>query len=157
MFASSIFRFLFPTLRSFLTLRACHYWPVVPVIAPFKPIPSARRKVIGTFFGRKRGRVIFAMQTEPRSEPVLLLELTTPMHQLVKEMASGMVRILLECDRIASTNTPATATAASKKKGKKFFSALSVGGAGVEHVLQRAPERVRRPCRAAATGPTSMC
>ncbi|XP_026660463.2 protein MIZU-KUSSEI 1-like [Phoenix dactylifera] len=115
MFASSIFRSLFPTLRSFLT-PACH-WPVVPAIAPFKSIPSARRKVIGTFFGRRRGRVSLAMQMDPRSEPVLLLELATPMHQLVKEMASGMVRILLECDRIANTSTPAMATA-SKKKGK---------------------------------------
>lgn len=111
MFAASILRSIFPALRSFLT-PTCH-WPVVPAIAPLKPMPSARRKVIGTFFGLKRGRVSFAVQTDPRSEPVLLLELATPMHQLVKEMATGMVRILLECDRIAKTNT---ANASKKKK-----------------------------------------
>ncbi|KAG1368371.1 protein MIZU-KUSSEI 1 [Cocos nucifera] len=112
MFAASIFRSIFPTLRTFLT-PTCH-WPVVPAVAPLRPMPSARNKVIGTFFGLKRGRVSFAVQTDPRSEPVLLLELATPMHQLVKEMASGMVRILLECDRIAKANTADT----SKKKRK---------------------------------------
>ncbi|XP_008775558.2 protein MIZU-KUSSEI 1-like [Phoenix dactylifera] len=109
MFAASIFRSIFPT---FLT-PTCH-WPALPAIAPLKPTPSARRKVIGTFFGLKRGRVSFTVQTDPRSEPALLLELGIPMNQLVKEMATGMPRILLECDRIATTNT----ADASKKKSK---------------------------------------
>ena len=41
----------------------------------------------------------FAVQETPRSKPLLLLELATPTSHLAKEMASGMVRILLECQR----------------------------------------------------------
>ncbi|XP_058077436.1 protein MIZU-KUSSEI 1 [Magnolia sinica] len=64
--------------------------------------PHLGRRVTGTLFGQKKGHVSFAVQEEPRSEPVLLLELATPTCSLVKEMSSGLVRIALECERGAS-------------------------------------------------------
>ncbi|XVE75586.1 hypothetical protein DITRI_Ditri12bG0105300 [Diplodiscus trichospermus] len=60
--------------------------------------PSLGRKVTGTLFGHRRGHVSFAVQDDPRSEPVLLLELAMSTSSLVKEMSSGLVRIALECD-----------------------------------------------------------
>ncbi|KAL2512235.1 hypothetical protein Adt_17835 [Abeliophyllum distichum] len=56
-------------------------------------------RVVGTLFGHRRGHVHFAFQKNPSSEPAFLIELATPISGLVREMASGLVRIALECDR----------------------------------------------------------
>ncbi|KAJ4847417.1 hypothetical protein Tsubulata_016691 [Turnera subulata] len=62
--------------------------------------PNLGRKVTGTLFGHRRGHVSFAVQDDPRSEPVLLLELAMSTSMLVKEMSSGLVRIALECEKV---------------------------------------------------------
>lgn len=41
----------------------------------------------------------FAVQYDPCSAPVLIIELALSTATLVKEMASGMVRIALECEK----------------------------------------------------------
>ncbi|CAL5372125.1 unnamed protein product [Camellia sinensis] len=56
-------------------------------------------KVIGTLFGYRRGHVHFAFQKDASSQPAFLIELATPISGLVREMASGLVRIALECDK----------------------------------------------------------
>lgn len=56
-------------------------------------------RVTGTLFGSKRGHVHFAFQKDPNSPPAFLVELATPISGLVREMASGLVRIALECDK----------------------------------------------------------
>lgn len=56
-------------------------------------------RVVGTLFGSRRGHVHFAFQKDPNSPPAFLIELATPISGLVKEMASGLVRIALECDK----------------------------------------------------------
>lgn len=58
-------------------------------------------RVTGTLFGRRRGggHVHVAFQADPRACPAVLIELATPTSALVREMASGLVRIALECDR----------------------------------------------------------
>ncbi|KAL8035260.1 hypothetical protein ABFX02_12G085600 [Erythranthe guttata] len=57
-------------------------------------------KVVGTLFGHRRGHVRFAFQEDFKAAPAFLVELATPTSVLVKEMASGLVRIALECDKI---------------------------------------------------------
>ncbi|KAJ6875151.1 hypothetical protein NC652_034776 [Populus alba x Populus x berolinensis] len=47
----------------------------------------------------RRGHVHFAFQKDPNSPPAFLIELATPISGLVREMASGLVRIALECDK----------------------------------------------------------
>lgn len=64
--------------------------------------PSLGSRVTGTLYGYRKGHVHFVVQEDPRSKPVLLLELATPTNSLVKEMASGLVRIALECERTAN-------------------------------------------------------
>lgn len=54
---------------------------------------------MGTLFGYRRGHVHFAFQKDPNTQPAFLIELATPISGLVREMASGLVRIALECDR----------------------------------------------------------
>lgn len=57
------------------------------------------RKVVGTLFGHRRGHVFLAFQDDPKSAPAVVIELATPTSGLVREMASGLVRVALECDR----------------------------------------------------------
>ncbi|KAL0337948.1 UNVERIFIED_CONTAM: protein MIZU-KUSSEI 1 [Sesamum calycinum] len=91
-------------LRSFLSiftfpsilLPTCR-WLSIP--APLSITPSLGRKVTGTLFGHRRGHVSFAVQDDPRSEPVLLIELAVSTATLVKEMSSGLLRIALECEK----------------------------------------------------------
>ncbi|XP_031098686.1 protein MIZU-KUSSEI 1-like [Ipomoea triloba] len=56
-------------------------------------------RVVGTLFGHRRGHVLFAFQEDPRTGPAFLVELAMPTSGLVREMASGMVRVALECER----------------------------------------------------------
>ncbi|ESR42450.1 hypothetical protein CICLE_v10013699mg [Citrus x clementina] len=71
------------------------------LIVPPRPSKSM---VIGTIFGHRRGHVWFCIQQDRVSmKPTLLLELSMPTNQLVKEMRCGLVRIALECARPEST------------------------------------------------------
>lgn len=56
-------------------------------------------RVIGTLYGPRRGNVRFAFQMDPRESPALIFELEIPTGYLVKEMASGLVRVAMECER----------------------------------------------------------
>ncbi|KAF2310420.1 hypothetical protein GH714_009793 [Hevea brasiliensis] len=56
-------------------------------------------KLIGTLFGYRRGHVHFAFQEDAKLNPAFLIELATPTSVLVREMASGLVRIALECEK----------------------------------------------------------
>ncbi|GJN28851.1 hypothetical protein PR202_gb17023 [Eleusine coracana subsp. coracana] len=73
--------------------------------------------VTGTIFGRRRGRVHVALQADPRAPPALMLELAAySTGALVKEMASGLVRLALECER---TTTPQQPAVHDKKQGRR--------------------------------------
>ncbi|GAB2226544.1 hypothetical protein Droror1_Dr00022354 [Drosera rotundifolia] len=61
--------------------------------------PPLGTKVIGTLFGHRQGHVHIAFQSDPKSGPAFFVELSTPTGVLVKEMASGLVRVALECDK----------------------------------------------------------
>ncbi|CAO2830063.1 unnamed protein product [Amaranthus hypochondriacus] len=56
-------------------------------------------KLVGTLFGYRRGHVHIAFQQNPKTSPAFLIELSTPTSVLVREMASGLVRVALECDK----------------------------------------------------------
>lgn len=66
-------------------------------------------RVTGTLYGHRRGHVHLAFQTDPRSPPTVLLQLATSTSSLVREMASGLVRIALECERSAKAGAAAAA------------------------------------------------
>ncbi|TKW15606.1 hypothetical protein SEVIR_5G249100v4 [Setaria viridis] len=75
-------------------------------------------RLTGTLYGHRRGHVHLAFQVDPRACPALLLELAAPTASLVREMASGLVRIALECDRAkAACALPSAASAASNSGG----------------------------------------
>ncbi|XP_031277851.1 protein MIZU-KUSSEI 1 [Pistacia vera] len=57
------------------------------------------KKVTGTLFGYRKGRVSFSIQENPKCLPSLVLELAMQTNVLQKEMGTGMVRIALECDK----------------------------------------------------------
>ncbi|KAG5532549.1 hypothetical protein RHGRI_026995 [Rhododendron griersonianum] len=58
-------------------------------------------RVVGTLFGYRRGHVRLAFQEDPKLGPAFMVELATPTSVLVREMASGLVRIALECEKKA--------------------------------------------------------
>ncbi|KAL5199637.1 hypothetical protein ABZP36_020840 [Zizania latifolia] len=67
---------------------------------------AGSRAVTGTIFGRLRGRVHLALQTDPRAAPAMMIELAGySTGALVREMASGLVRLALECEKKAPPNT----------------------------------------------------
>ncbi|PKI43433.1 protein MIZU-KUSSEI 1 [Punica granatum] len=78
--------------------------PLAPSAAPPRP---SKTMVTGTIFGPRRGHVWFCIQHDRLStKPFLLLELSIPTHQLVKEMQSSeLMRIALECSSSAYSCT----------------------------------------------------
>ncbi|XP_047943944.1 protein MIZU-KUSSEI 1-like [Salvia hispanica] len=85
------------SLLSVLTFPSCRR----PIASPgrLSITPPLGRKVTGTLFGRRRGNVSFAVQYDPRSVPVFLVEFAVSTAALVKEMSAGMLRIALECEK----------------------------------------------------------
>ncbi|CAN6350116.1 unnamed protein product [Urochloa humidicola] len=66
-------------------------------------------RLTGTLYGHRRGHVHLAFQVDPRACPALLLELAAPTVALVREMALGLVRIALECERAKGSALPTPA------------------------------------------------
>ncbi|MQM22340.1 hypothetical protein Taro_055391 [Colocasia esculenta] len=62
-------------------------------------------RMTGTLFGHRKARISLAIQENPRSLPVLLLELAIPTAKLLQEMGSGLVRIAMECEKKAADKT----------------------------------------------------
>lgn len=109
---SSLLRSLISIISFPSVLPTCR-WLNLPT--QFSITPSLGRKVTGTLFGHRRGHVSFAVQDDPKSDPVLLIELAISTSSLVKEMSSGLVRIALECEKTAT----AAAAAAGGGGGRR--------------------------------------
>ncbi|XP_058078162.1 protein MIZU-KUSSEI 1 [Magnolia sinica] len=105
--SSKVFRLFRSALRSF------------PIIAPNNcKLPTTHPRsglhdkhihggirMTGTLFGYHKARVTLAIQEKPRCLPMLLLELTIPTAKLLQDMASGLVRIALECEKRSADKT----------------------------------------------------
>ncbi|XP_047311324.1 protein MIZU-KUSSEI 1-like [Impatiens glandulifera] len=84
-----------PLMPSFKIISTTCRWLTISTITP----TSLRRQVTGTLFGNRRGLVSFAIQFDPRSQPVFVIEFAVTTSALVKEMSSGFVRIALESEK----------------------------------------------------------
>ncbi|KAJ0266226.1 hypothetical protein HA466_0002600 [Hirschfeldia incana] len=62
-------------------------------------------RVTGTLFGYRKARVNLAIQENPRSLPILVLELAIPTAKLLQDLGVGLVRIALECEKRPSEKT----------------------------------------------------
>ena len=78
-------------------------------------------RLTGTLYGHRRGHVHLAFQVDPRACPALLLELAAPTAALVREMASGLVRIALECERAKGSALPTPTAGPNSGNGKKLL------------------------------------
>ncbi|KAK6118410.1 hypothetical protein DH2020_047827 [Rehmannia glutinosa] len=59
-------------------------------------------RVTGTLFGLRKGPVSLSIQENPRTLPMLVVELSAVQtHVLQKELSAGMLRIALECEKPA--------------------------------------------------------
>ncbi|XP_020254284.1 protein MIZU-KUSSEI 1-like [Asparagus officinalis] len=50
-------------------------------------------------YGHRKARITVAVQENPRSVPVLILELGIPTATFMQDMGSGLLRIALECEK----------------------------------------------------------
>ncbi|GMN38842.1 hypothetical protein TIFTF001_008072 [Ficus carica] len=99
----------FPAPQQIKTKKTTHKFSKQLIRSAFLAVFSHRKpshhhhqlgtKVVGTLFGHRRGHVHFAFQEEAKLSPAFLIELAMPTSVLVREMASGLVRIALECER----------------------------------------------------------
>ncbi|OIV98046.1 hypothetical protein TanjilG_09539 [Lupinus angustifolius] len=96
-----VFRSVF---RSLPIITPCKF-PSMPMGGPdghhqhYKAINATGNKISGTLFGYRKGRVSLSLQETPKCLPSLVLELSIQTNTLQKEMALGMVRIALECEK----------------------------------------------------------
>ncbi|KDP29736.1 hypothetical protein JCGZ_18671 [Jatropha curcas] len=73
----------------------------------YNPNPNftASSTITGTFFGFRRGKASFCIQTDSKSvNPIFLLEFAVPTTILAKEMQGGILRIALECSNYGYNN-----------------------------------------------------
>lgn len=84
----------------------------LPIITPVVKLPAlpgnrladgktggGGSRVTGTLFGSRKGRVSLAVQANPKTVPMLVVELALQTQNLQKELSQGMLRIALECGK----------------------------------------------------------
>lgn len=80
------------------------------------------RRVTGTLYGHRRGRVVLALQETPRCLPSLVVELALHTHALLRELGNPAgARIVLETERRAvseASNDDGAASRATKRAGR---------------------------------------
>ncbi|KAK1698566.1 hypothetical protein QYE76_015263 [Lolium multiflorum] len=91
-------------------------------------------RLTGTLYGHRRGHVHLSFQTDPRACPALLLELAAPTAALVREMASGLVRIALECER---AKNPAAAPGGGRRLLEETVWRAYVNGKSCGYAVRR--------------------
>ncbi|CAO2176334.1 unnamed protein product [Urochloa humidicola] len=73
---------------------------LVPKGPSFSGAPRPCRRMTGTLYGHRRGRVVLALQETPRCLPSLVVELALQTHALLRELGNPAgARIVLETDR----------------------------------------------------------
>ncbi|ERM97333.1 hypothetical protein AMTR_s00073p00132390 [Amborella trichopoda] len=88
-----------------LRMRFSLVWKILPMLStgcktgrPPTGLLLNGQVVTGTLFGNRKGRVSLAIQEDSKSLPAFVIELPMPTHALLKEMASGLVKIALESE-----------------------------------------------------------
>ncbi|XLR47897.1 hypothetical protein S83_032557 [Arachis hypogaea] len=85
--------------RSFPIIAPSCKFPTPGGDGPHRAVNLSGTKVCGTLFGYRKGRVSLSIQENPRCLPSFVVELSMQTGVLQREMAAGMVRIALECER----------------------------------------------------------
>lgn len=93
-----VFRSVFRSFPIFST-PACHFSGTIPRMSGGDGRIHGARRMTGTLFGHRKGRITIAIQENSRSVPVLLLELGIPTAKFMQDMGSGLLRIALECEK----------------------------------------------------------
>ncbi|KAF6991820.1 hypothetical protein CFC21_008869 [Triticum aestivum] len=106
--------------------------------------------IVGTIFGSRSGRVTFCVQRDPAVPPPFLFELSVPMQSLAAEMASGLLRIALECHRSGGRSSApgaagenAAAAGGGGSRPRNVWTA-SCNGRDAGHAVRRPPTEWER-------------
>ncbi|OEL17960.1 Protein MIZU-KUSSEI 1 [Dichanthelium oligosanthes] len=91
---------------------------LVPKGVSFSGAPRPCRRVTGTLYGHRRGRVVLALQETPRCLPSLVVELALQTHALLRELGNPAgARIVLETQRRPAAPANAGEGGARRKRG----------------------------------------
>ncbi|XP_051140923.1 protein MIZU-KUSSEI 1-like isoform X2 [Andrographis paniculata] len=90
------------------------------------------RRVTGTLFGWRRGRVRLLVQESPHAPPTAVVEMSMKTQALQREMGLGMVRIALECEK-----RPAAAAAAAVELLEEPLWMMYCNGKKVGYAVRR--------------------
>lgn len=81
-------------------------FPIITPVCKLPSLPGGRlpdggaTRVTGTIFGHRKGRAALSLQENPRTLPMMVVELAMHTHALQKELSGGgMLRIALECEK----------------------------------------------------------
>ncbi|CAK7337928.1 unnamed protein product [Dovyalis caffra] len=94
-----VFRVLRSVFRTFPIITPACKIPVLSGGLPDGNRGVSGSRVTGTLFGYRKGRVSLSVQENSRCLPSLVVELSMQTQVLQKEMATGMLRIALECEK----------------------------------------------------------
>ncbi|XP_004972735.1 protein MIZU-KUSSEI 1 [Setaria italica] len=90
---------------------------LVPKGASFSGASRPCRRVTGTLYGHRRGRVVLALQETPRCLPSLVVELALQTHALLRELGNPAgARIVLETERRPAPGPDADSGGARRKR-----------------------------------------
>jgi len=90
----------------------------VPKGASFSGTTRPCRRLTGTLYGHRRGRVVLALQETPRCLPSLVVELALQTHALLRELGNPAgARIVLETERRPAVAPDAKGGGSQKRGG----------------------------------------
>ncbi|KAK8556707.1 hypothetical protein V6N13_064720 [Hibiscus sabdariffa] len=97
-----VFRAFRSVFRSLPIITPSCKLPVNPIgLQSDSHVANSGIRVTGTLFGYRKGKVTLSVQETPNCLPSLVLELAMQTNVLQKELNAGMVRIALECEKLA--------------------------------------------------------
>ncbi|KAK8663826.1 hypothetical protein V6N13_083631 [Hibiscus sabdariffa] len=97
-----VFRAFRSVFRSLPIITPSCKFPVNPIgLQSDSHVGNSGIRVTGTLFGYRKGKVTLSVQETPNCLPSLVLELAMQTNVLQKELNAGMVRIALECEKLA--------------------------------------------------------
>ncbi|KAG9138265.1 hypothetical protein Leryth_001481 [Lithospermum erythrorhizon] len=98
---TKIFRRVKLAFKSFPSMTTPCKMPAVPALQGGRAHDKhhGAKQITGTLYGHRKASITLAIQDNPRSLPLLLLELSVQTGKLLQDMGMGLVRIALECEK----------------------------------------------------------
>lgn len=99
---------------------------------------SGSTRLSGTLYGHRKARITLAIQDNPRSVPLLLLELAVPTTKFMTNMgSSGLIRVALECEKQVDMGVKCKTSLLEEPMWTAFVNGKNVGYGTRRDVTER--------------------